>query len=81
MYNVHSYAFSFLLLCFYSIQPVYKYLHFIHLMYRDIIIKDYFVIKVTEIMFRFYFSGVIWCNEFVGLKRPLQSLTLYLLPP
>lgn len=25
MYNVHSYAFPFLLLCFYSIQPVYKY--------------------------------------------------------
>lgn len=34
-FHVHSYAFSFLLLRFYPIQSIYKYLHFIHMMYRD----------------------------------------------
>lgn len=35
LFHVHSYAFSFLLLRFYPIQSIYKYLHFIHMMYWD----------------------------------------------
>lgn len=35
LFHVHSYAFSFPLLRFYPIQSIYKYLHFIHMMYRD----------------------------------------------